>query len=340
MAAVLAGGVVKGAFECGALEVLVAAGLPITRLVGASAGALNALAFASGIARGQPLGALRDLGSVWANHASASLLQPSLRALASGQGLADARPLLDLFREHVRPVEVPVARVELRVVVAPIAGRWVQTFWDPRGRTTFETALEFTEEDFHPDRIERVYLAAAASAALPGAFSPVELEDLGPCVDGGAVDNAPIKHALHGDRPGDLPVDTVLVITPEPARHVEEHDRVASLRGIELAARLADVLINERLYRDLKEAYEVNRLVCSLRAAPLDDEARADLLSAIGLPNAREVKIVEVRPEEALEGHFLSGFFAPELRIQYLAQGRDAALRVLPTLRRDSAVSV
>lgn len=332
IAVVLAGGAAKGAFESGVLEVLAAGGLPITRLVGTSAGALNAMALAGGIARGAPLRALRDLGAAWANDASAKLLAPRLRALFRGQGLVDARPLLELFRAHVPPVPEPVASIDVRFVVAPLSGVHVPTFWDDRGRTTYEHALSFTEADFHPDRIERVYLAVAASAALPFVFQPVELPGLGPCVDGGAVDNAPIKHALHGDRRGAAPVDTVLVVSPEPLRRVEEPESVGTLRGMALGARLADVLINERLFRDLKDAYEVNRLVAALRAEPLDDATRARLLEAFGFPGAREVRILEVRPLEALEGHLLSAFFSGELRLRYLAQGREAGHRALATL--------
>lgn len=62
-------------------------------------------------------------------------------------------------------------------------------------RTTYEWALRFHAADYRePERLERLAQAATASATFPGLFAPEFVDHL-PCVDGGAVNNAPISHA-------------------------------------------------------------------------------------------------------------------------------------------------
>ena len=53
-ALILAGAVAKAAFQAGALEIIAAAALPIARVCGTSAGALNAAVYAAGIHAGAP----------------------------------------------------------------------------------------------------------------------------------------------------------------------------------------------------------------------------------------------------------------------------------------------
>src|SRR5438445_408799 len=64
------------------------------------------------------------------------------------------------------------------------------------------------------DGLERVFVAATASAAFPVLFAPVDVPGVGPCTDGGLVNNTPILAAFGPD--ADERLDAILVITPTP----------------------------------------------------------------------------------------------------------------------------
>ena len=95
-----------------------------------------------------------------------------------------------------------------------------------------------------------IFDAVTASAAFPGAFRPVGIDVDGrepvACLDGGLVNNAPIKHAID-----DNDVDRVFIVTPSPALAYPEP---ADGHGVGLLAHLVEILVSERLYRDLREA--------------------------------------------------------------------------------------
>ena len=55
-----------------------------------------------------------------------------------------------------------------------------------------------------------MFAAATASAGLPIVFAPVEVDGLGPCLDGGMVNNTPMKWAL--DSKVGAEVDAIVVV--------------------------------------------------------------------------------------------------------------------------------
>src|SRR5207248_7311569 len=67
-AIILAGGVAKGGFEAGALEILSERGIPVSHIVAASAGALNGVAYAAGVRAGRENEAAQRLTSLWINN--------------------------------------------------------------------------------------------------------------------------------------------------------------------------------------------------------------------------------------------------------------------------------
>jgi predicted acylesterase/phospholipase RssA len=88
-------------------------------------------------------------------------------------------------------------------------------------------------------------------------FAPVDLPGVGLCVDGGAVNNTPIKEAIdNGD------VDRIIVVTAQP---LEMH-APAHLAGVTLVSHFAEILIDERLYDDLRFAETVNGYLRQLDA--------------------------------------------------------------------------
>jgi len=136
-------------------------------------------------------------------------------------------------------------------------------------------------------------------------------------VDGGVCNDTPVKYALGGD--GD--VDRIFIVAPFPSVQ-----RAGSkLEGVALLSQLGDALVQERLYRDLREAHDVNRALRALeRALPLSS-LRERALAALGWSGRRVLDIVEIRPRETLEGDAFAGFFSRRLREDYVRAGRDAA---------------
>jgi predicted acylesterase/phospholipase RssA len=125
--------------------------------------------------------------------------------------------------------------------VAPLQGKEIQLL----GRThrIFEHVEAFESDDFrHPARRERMFSFVAASVAIPLLFRPVELSGIGPSIDGGAVNLAPLAHVGEG-------IDTIYVIAAHPTNH-----QPALTGGIDYANTLAHILVRERIIRDLQVA--------------------------------------------------------------------------------------
>jgi NTE family protein len=319
----------RGPFAAGALSVLsdpatrAKLRLDIRRIVATSSGAISAAYYASAIHDDREARAGARLARMWIEEGSfRTSFAPSLRALAARRGLSSTRRLVGLLRRHIRPT---VARrpIELRIVTTNLDG---DVTWVSGARaTTHEHVFAFDSDDFTTRvRLERVFAVVAASSAFPGVFDPVWMRfgrRLVPFADGGAVNNAAIRYALGGD----LDVNRVFVITPTP--RVESP--VRPLRGFAYVSQLADILINERLARDLAEADHVNEALRELEESLPDPEGRARVLSALGWSRRRVIEVVEIRPDAALEGNAFSAWFSRRLREDYVVAGRRAALRAV-----------
>jgi hypothetical protein len=210
---------------------------------------------------------------------------------------------------------------------------------------------DFQGEDFATAAgLERVFTAAVASAAFPLVFAPVEIDGIGPCVDGGAVNNTPMKWALDG--PLGAEIDAVVVVS----NAVEHRTVTPDVTGLApLAGHLADMLIEERLYRDLKEAAQTNAGLAALDRMVADGRLTPALLCEIkqvlGLADRRAVDIICIRPTNELPGNAFAGFFDAGLRREYLDLGFDRGLEVLgglgwshrpvgPSVRHDDLITV
>jgi NTE family protein len=329
-ALVLSGAVARGAFEAGALHALAQHGIPITKIVAASAGALNAALLAAGIRAGRPYDAARALVDLWSERGTwGNAIDLSLRDLIRGRGVSTSDKLRHLVREQVEafvpsPTTCPV---DLSLVVAALQG-------DPRvrsteGATSYESVARFVDASFDDDdERERLYAATVASAAFPGLFAPVTVPGLGECLDGGAVNNTPIAQALSGRSD----IGRVIVVTHTPALH----EPPAGKAGAELAGHVGEILVTERLYRDLREASRVNH-----RLAALDELVDDGILShasasavrrALGFHGKRPIELIEIRPTAPLRGGAFPGLSSRAIRDEYIDAGRAAALAALPKL--------
>ena len=328
IAVVLAGAVAKGAFEAGALQALASRNVQVVRIVGASSGALNGTMLAAAVRARDLTGGTTRLVELWRDRGGwTDVFHASLRVLATRQGVSDSERVLALLREQITPI--PTGEdIGLRLLVAPLGG--VTGTIGTRPATTYEAMIELTGADFaSAAALDRVFHAAIASSAFPLVFAPVELPDLGPCVDGGAVNNTPVKWALDGtvrDR-----IDAIVVISTGPEQRVGPPPE--SLHGLELASHLANMLIGERLYRDLHEAEDVNERLAKLEALVTEgvlDRAQLErVLAAIVWDGWRRVRILQIRPLEELPGTAFSGFFDEALRERYIAAGFERANAVL-----------
>jgi predicted acylesterase/phospholipase RssA len=317
-ALILPGAVAKGAYEAGVIEVLVEQDIRIDRIVATSSGALNGVAYAAGIRSGHEQEMAAKLvdawveGGSWNNSFSLSPLN-----WLSGRGLSDSSGLLKMLRGMVVPsIKSAKREIELRIIVSPLKG--VQDTIGKRAASTYEKVLCFSGEDFDTaEGLERIFKVVTAACAFPGLYAPVELPGIGPCVDGGAVNNAPVRYALDE-------CDIRHIIVPVPFPSVMPPS--APLSGWGLAGHLTDILINERLFRDLKDANIVNREVAQLEGLVTSGVLNAEQLKAvISILKTRIVQITEVRPAQPLSGSSFSGFFKKNDRVALIAEGREAA---------------
>jgi hypothetical protein len=138
---------------------------------------------------------------------------------------------------------------------------------------------------------------------------------------------------------------------------VEQRTAAPDITGLGvLAGHLAGMLIEERLYRDLREAAQTNAGLAGLdqlvRDGKLTAAQLADVKHVLGLADRRAVDIITIRPTTELPGNAFAGFFDADLRRQYLDIGYTRALEVLgglgwshrplgpPSVRHDDVVGV
>jgi len=320
-AIILAGGVAKGPFGAGALEVLAELGIPVERIVGSSSGALNAMFYAAGLRFGCSVDAARSMVRLWQDAAHwIRFLDPDPTAILSGRGVSDSRRIVALLRKELLQLPRRASNaIDLRLIVTALDGMTAES--TAGAATTYERVLRFASSAFDTAAgVDSALTAAIASAAFPGLFTPLNLPGVGPALDGGMVSNAPVKEAID-----DGTIDRVFVIVPYP----QVQQPVCPLSGTTLFAHVVDVLLQERLFRDLDETNARNgarsALLDLVNGGVINSSQLDEVLAAIGWPSLRHIDIVSIRPRAALEGGAFSGFFDAGLRGDYLDAGRAAA---------------
>jgi NTE family protein len=320
-ALVLSGAVAKGAFEAGAIDVIAQHGINVRRIVATSAGALNGSLLAAGIRADRAEDAARMLIDHWIQRGTwGNAVELSLRDVACGRGLSTSGKLARLLRRSVEAF-VPCAQhpISLTLVVAALRGDPVVR--EIEGTSSYESFATFSGRDLDDaDQREWLYQYATAAAAFPGLFAPVGIAELGASLDGGIVNNTPIAHALR-EHPE---IGRVIVVT-----HTPSLVDAPPPRGLDLVGHVGEMLITERLYRDLREARAVNARVTALeslveRGALSPTEARA-AAHALGYCGKRRVELQVIRPTTRLAGNAFSGLSNRALREQYVDAGRRAA---------------
>ncbi len=324
VALVLSGAVAKGAFGVGVVGVFAANGWPIRRIAATSSGALTAAVLGAGVATGQLEHAADVARSLWLDHGAwGDITHVSWSDWLHARGLSDTSKLVALVEEGIQRVveRAPVGGVRAPVKVTLVAGSLTALPADDEPLPRYELDRNFDASDFLDRSMwSEIATCAAASATFPGLFSPT-MVDGRPCVDGGAVNNAPISCVLDDPQVQTVIVVTTEALTPPPA---------GEPGGADLVAKLADILINERIAHDFGQAQRTNVLlrgvVSALDSTGATAQTRAAVLGALGW---RDLRLVLVCPDPALPGTALSGFADRELRRAYIEAGRVAAEKAL-----------
>jgi hypothetical protein len=277
-----------------------------------------------------------ELVETWEKEAGyRGVIHPNLRAILGRRGFSDQTKLLALLRRHVRPNGAPDAPpVDLHILVAPLRG--VRGRIDGEPATTYAKVLRFGGASFDDAaKLEEVFVAATASAAFPLLFAPVDVPGLGPCTDGGLVNNTPILNAVGVN--ADASLDAIVVATPAPAlAQVPEDD---DPRGLGLVAHALDMVFGEWLYQDLRRAHRAHEALARLdvlaRQNGWSREQLAAIKSAMEVEDMLPIPVISIRPVVPLPGTLFSGFVHGSLRRQYIETGVARARQVLDRLGWD-----
>jgi predicted acylesterase/phospholipase RssA len=323
VALVMAGAVAKGAFGVGALSSVAGRNLPIRRIAATSSGALTSTVIAAGVATGQLELAATVAKELWLDHGAWGDIQHvSLGDWFHARGLLDTSKLVAIALEGIRRVveRSPSVKTSCRVTFLTTSLHPLPDAVGPL--PTYEWGVSFEAADFvDSTKWSAIATAAAASASFPGVFAPTRLDDR-PCIDGGAVNNAPIGWVLD-----DPSVSRILIITSEAAEPLQAEQ----LGGVDLVGKIAEIAINERVSHDLAVARRTNeridRVQAALESTGAGKETRDAVLGALGW---RKLELVLIRPDRELSGSPFSGFFNRALREEYVQAGQRAAESALP----------
>ncbi|MEP7201351.1 MAG: patatin-like phospholipase family protein [Ilumatobacteraceae bacterium] len=187
LAYILPGGGALAAYQVGVLDALTAEGLRPDRLIGVSAGAMNAALFAWS----SDTDGIRRIERIWSDVKRRDLLRvhPGRMALALAGRRAsflDNRHGISFLRKHLGERLIQHAPIPLTIIATDLA-----------------TGRPFILESGD------VVLAIVASSAFPGVFPPVVLAGH-TLIDGGVVADVPLDVAA------ELGVASVVVITVPP----------------------------------------------------------------------------------------------------------------------------
>jgi NTE family protein len=252
----LQGGGAHGAFTWGVLDHLLADGrLEISGISGASAGAINAVMVADGLARGGPEEARKRLADFWRAASTGGDLPPLQRAVTDRLFTLlpfAARPIQNWFEamsHYFSPYELnPLDINPLNDLIA----RFVD-FDAVRGS---DLELFISTTNIHTGRLRifpREKITAdvvMASAALPFLFRAVEIDGV-PYWDGGYMGNPAIFPFLHA-----TDTEDVLVVQINPVARATT-PRTSS----EIINRLNEITFNSALISELRNMDFVNQLI-------------------------------------------------------------------------------
>jgi len=305
---VLPGGGARGAYEAGALSVLIPAlaarGERVSIVCGTSVGGINAAMLAAVAAR-TPAEQAELFLSHWRSVRKGAVISPVI-------GVGTAIGLLRLAGEAL---ELPGMRAASLLDPSPLARSlddWID--WNAlhanvageliRAVCVVATSVErgvpvgFVESAAPAPRSDReiTYLDTRlegahvrASAAIPLLFPPVEIAGFGHFVDGATRLNAPIAPALT------LGADRVIVIGYEPLANERGASDGSAPRIADVAANVLDGLLLDQVAHDVRRMLAINAFFAEHPATGSSRAARAYRQSR-GRPPYRRISYALVAP--------------------------------------------
>jgi NTE family protein len=238
----LQGGGAHGAYTWGVLDRLSEdETLDISAISATSAGAMNAVAYAAGLAKGGPAGARKELESLWRriSEVSGALGTFGPAGLAFATALQSIASPYDLNPFNYNPLR---RLVEDEIDFAAVHASGLKLFVCA---TNVETgrARVFSRDEINAD-------AVLASACLPQSFQAVEI-DGAPYWDGGYMGNPSLFPLVYSGAPAD-----VLLVILNPLERPGTPKRAG-----EIQERLNEISFNASLIGELRAIAFVQRLI-------------------------------------------------------------------------------
>jgi NTE family protein len=252
----LQGGGAHGAFTWGVLDHLLDDGrLTIEGISGTSAGAVNAVMIADGLARGGRDEARKRLAEFWRAASTGGNLPAVQRAVADR--MASVMPfasasLHDWFEavaRHFSPYDLNPLNIN------PLK-ELIERFVDFKAVRDSKLPLYIAATNVHTGRLKIFSRdainadAVMASAALPFLFQAVEIDKV-PYWDGGYLSNPPIFPFLRTTEAED-----VVVVQVNPVLRT-----TTPKSSTEIVNRLNEITFNSALHTELRTLNSVNRLI-------------------------------------------------------------------------------
>jgi NTE family protein len=268
---VLSGGGSLGSVQVGMLLALAERGIEPDLLVGTSVGAINA----AWVAGDPGLDGARRLAQIWRSVRRGNVFPvrpiPGLLGLVGrSDHIVSPGPLRALLKRNLAYRNLEDARVPVKVVATDIT-----------------TGLEYVID--HGDAVE----AIAASAAIPGVFPPVVIDDHH-LVDGGASDNTPVSQVI------DSGASEIYVLPTGYSCTLKRAPKSA----LGVAIQAITLLVQERLLRDVERYQGQARItvlppLCPLDVSPIDFSRTAELIDAARQSSGRWLDKPHVPGEQA-----------------------------------------
>jgi NTE family protein len=307
MSLALQGGGAHGAYTWGLLDRLSEdTSLDIAAISATSAGAMNAVAYASGLAKGGPEGARAELEALWrrVSESSAALgafgpagfaFATALQSLASPYDLNpfNYNPLRRLVEDQIDFEAVRASGLTLFISATNVESGKVRVF---------------SKDEITAD-------AVLASACLPQSFQAVEIDGT-PYWDGGYMGNPSLFPLIYSGAPPD-----VLLVILNPLERPGTPKRAA-----EIQERLNEISFNASLIGELRAIAFVQRLI--------DD----GMLKAPVMKKYRRLNVHAIRGGQDLIGYGLASKY--DTRWGQLTELRDLGRTEADRWLRECAVHV
>jgi NTE family protein len=247
---VLSGGASLGAIQVGMLQALFERGIAPDLVVGTSAGAINGAFIAS---REPTVETALELGEIWRGLRRGTVFPTNpltgfVGFIGRSDHLVPEGNLRRLIASHVRVERLEQMSVPLHVIVTDVlSGQELRLSTGPA-------------------------VTVLASAAIPGVFSPVEVDGRR-LMDGGVANNTPISHAV------ELGADEIYVLPTGYACALPAQPRGA----LAMLLHAMSLLIQQRLHVEIELHSDRSKLVvlpppCPQQVQPIDFSHAGELI--------------------------------------------------------------